>query len=256
MEVTAIQKNSDDMLQPTPQPWGFWPTLGFSAVIAIVYLVATIIVCAGFTIIALAGDSELNVEEFAKALETNGLFLAISFAISAPLVVVLALLFAFIRKNITVGQYLGLRNPGLKEFVKWCVLLGIFVAGSDTLTVFLDQSIVPEFMSKVYTTAYFTPLLWFALVIAAPVSEEIFFRGFLFKGIESSRVGSVGAILLTSALWAILHLQYDAYGIVTIFACGVLLSVARIRTGSVYVTIAMHAMMNLIATCEVAIMLR
>jgi len=99
------------MRQPIPQPWGFWPTLGFSAVIAIVYLVATIIVCAGFTIVALVRDSDLNVEEFGHSLETNGLFLAISFAISAPLVVGMVLLLALVKKGITVRQYLCLYHP-------------------------------------------------------------------------------------------------------------------------------------------------
>jgi len=40
--------------------------------------------------------------------------------------------------------------------------------------------------------------------------EELFFRGFLFRGLSSSFMGPVGAVLVTSALWALIHTQYDA----------------------------------------------
>ncbi len=52
------------------------------------------------------------------------------------------------------------------------------------------------------------------------------------------------------------HLQYDLYEIATVFVLGVVLALARLRTNSLYTTIAMHAMVNFLATLEVAIYLR
>lgn len=60
---------------------------------------------------------------------------------------------------------------------------------------------------------------------------------------------------MTAALWAMIHLQYDAYGIATIFVGGILVGLARLKTGSVLLCVMMHAMMNLVATIQVAIFL-
>ena len=108
-------------------------------------------------------------------------------------------------------------------------------------------------MTTAYETAGFLPLLWFALICLAPMFEEIFFRGFMFSGIRHSRLGGAGAILITSLVWAGIHLQYDAYQMATIFAGGLLLGTARLKTNSVYLTIGMHAIWNILATIETAV---
>jgi membrane protease YdiL (CAAX protease family) len=71
-----------------------------------------------------------------------------------------------------------------------------------------------------------------------------------------SRLGAVGAVGLTSLVWALIHVQYDAYGIATIFVTGLLLGYVRLKTGSLYATIFLHGLMNLVATLEVVVVLR
>ena len=93
-----------------------------------------------------------------------------------------------------------------------------------------------------------------ALLVAAPLFEETFFRGFLFRGFASSFLGVIGTVLVTAGLWALLHVQYDAYGIALVFALGLLLGIARARTGSLWVPIAMHSAANLVATIETAVL--
>ena len=110
-------------------------------------------------------------------------------------------------------------------------------------------------MVDAYKTAYFTPLLWLAFIIAAPLYEEILFRGFMFKGIENSRAGPIGAVIITSLAWSALHVQYDFLIIVSIFAGGLLLGWARLKTNSIYIPIAMHALQNLMAIIVVIIYL-
>ncbi len=94
------------------------------------------------------------------------------------------------------------------------------------------------------------PLLWIALIVAAPVFEEIFFRGFLFRGFLGSRLGSFGTIVVTSLLWTVIHIQYDLYDMASIFVIGLLLGLSRFRSRSLYVPIAMHAVNNLVAAIE------
>jgi len=237
-------------------PWGFWPTIGFSCIIAIVYTFIQVIVAVVFTVVAIIRTPEFDVEKFADSLQKNGLFYAMATCAAAPLTIGLIILFAKIRKQITIKEYLCLRMPGWKELLKWSFVVLLFVGCFDTLTFLIGRPIVPQFMVSAYTTAYFTPLLWLALVIVAPLVEEMFFRGFLFKGIESSRMGSAGAIIITSLAWSAMHTQYDVYGIATIFAGGLLLGFARLKTNSIYPPIVMHALQNTIATIEIIIYLR
>jgi membrane protease YdiL (CAAX protease family) len=83
--------------------------------------------------------------------------------------------------------------------------------------------------------------------------EEPLFRGFMMRGIWHSRLGAVGAIVIASACWSLLHLQYDCYSIIQIFLAGLLLGAARLKTQSLYPPLAMHSLMNLLATVEVVV---
>ena len=83
--------------------------------------------------------------------------------------------------------------------------------------------------------------------------EETFFRGFLFEGFRHSRIGIAGTIVLTALIWALFHVQYGIYEIVTIFVMGIILGIVRLDTRSLWSTLLMHAFSNLIATLEIAI---
>ncbi len=170
---------------------------------------------------------------------------------SAPVAIGLAWLFARLRREMLVKDSLALKPVAGREMVRWCLALLVLVILSDGLTLLLGRAVVPEVMVDAYRTAYFPPLLWLGVIVCAPLSEEILFRGFLFKGILHSRLGGIGAVLLTSSIWAAIHAQYDLYGKATIFVIGLLLGVARLKTDSVYTGVVMHALMNLIATVQV-----
>ena len=72
-------------------------------------------------------------------------------------------------------------------------------------------------------------IFWIAIVFAAPVFEEIFFRGFLFEGFRKSRIGDLGTVIITALTWAIIHTQYGYYEMSFIFLLGILLGVVRIK---------------------------
>jgi hypothetical protein len=108
-------------------------------------------------------------------------------------------------------------------------------------------------MVEAYRTAPSLPALLFAIVVVAPIFEEIFFRGFLFQGIRYSRLGPIGAIGITSFFWAIIHLQYGIYGIATVFALGLLFGIARLKTDSIHLLMVMHSLVGIVATMETAL---
>jgi membrane protease YdiL (CAAX protease family) len=237
------------IIQPTetPRPWGFWGTLGFSLVITVVYVLAQAVVVIAFSMVGEMSGNKLD----PKTAASDGLLLATATCLAAPVSVGLVCLFAVLRRGPQLKEYLGLKWVTAKEFSRWLILLLILVVASDALTSWLDKPIVPEFMLNTYLTAGFVPLLWLALIIAAPFSEEFLFRGFMLEGFSKSKLGPTGAIMLTASAWSALHIQYDVYGIVSIFVSGLLLGYVRLKTGSLYLCIALHGAMNFIATLEV-----
>lgn len=141
----------------------------------------------------------------ARDLAETGLFWSLATCASTPVAIGLSWLFASRRPGITVKDYLGLRKVSLKELFRWCVVLLALLVCFDLTTTFLNRPIVPNVMIDAYRTAQVMPLLWLALIVGAPLAEEIFFRGFLFKGLLHSRLGPIGAIVVTSAIWSGIH---------------------------------------------------
>jgi membrane protease YdiL (CAAX protease family) len=90
------------------------------------------------------------------------------------------------------------------------------------------------------------------MVVAAPVFEELFFRGFLLAGFQRTILGTAGAVVVTSLLWAVIHTQYDLYYMATIFVRGVVLGLARVHSGSLILPIGLHAFVNGLATMQTA----
>lgn len=248
---------TETTIEKKPLPWGFWSTVGFTGIIGVVYIFIQVIVVIVFALPTIMHNENFDIEQFAKSMEANGLFLSISTCAAAPFTIGLTILFAKIRKTISIRDYFCFYAIEWKEIAKWSLILIVFTACFDTATFLMGRPIVQQFMVDVYKTASFLPLLWFTLVIVTPLAEEIFFRGFLYKGIESSRLGPAGAIILTSLVWSALHIQYDIYGIIAnIFMGGLLLGFARVKSNSIYPPIVMHILQNIISTAEVMIYLR
>ena len=82
------------------------------------------------------------------------------------------------------------------------------------------------------------PARWLLIVLLAPLTEEVLFRGVLFHRC-ARRWGVRRGALATAALFGILHLNP-----VGIFAFGLLLQVLYLRTRSLWVTAFAHALNN------------
>ena len=88
--------------------------------------------------------------------------------------------------------------------------------------------------------------------LAAPVAEELLFRGFLFSALSKSRLGFVGAALLTTAAWTSLHVGRSPYAHAQLFASGLFLTWLLVWTGSLRVPILCHMLFNSGVTLLVA----
>jgi membrane protease YdiL (CAAX protease family) len=234
------------------EPLGLRATLGFSAFILALYSVFQILVATVFVSLAKAEHPELDLEVYARSLSSNGSCIGVMAVVSGLICTPLTLWFTKLRKNISVRDYIGFKEPLKREWVQWLLILAAFLFLSDGVSLLLHQPIVPPFMVDAYKTASFLPILLFAIVVVAPIFEEIFFRGFLFQGIRYSRLGPIGAIGITSVVWAVIHLQYDIYGMATVFALGLLFGIARLKTDSIHLLMVMHSFVGLVATLETA----
>ena len=87
-------------------------------------------------------------------------------------------------------------------------------------------------------------LLAFLSLIAAPLVEETFFRGFIFTGIWK-RFGYAWGAVLSALLFSLAHQQLGA--MVPIFLLGLLLAWLYARTGSLWTCILAHFTYNSIA---------
>jgi membrane protease YdiL (CAAX protease family) len=222
------------------------------AAIAIVFVVLqTVVLFTGVEFDVNAGEAQ--VDEQIAALAQDGYFLSLAtFATTLVGCVIIAGVVK-LKKGSRLREYLALRTVRLRTMLTWIGLTLCLIVLTDVLSTLVGRPIVPDVMLNFYETATPMWMLWVALIIGAPLFEETFFRGFLFKGLESSVVGLAGAVLVTAALWALIHVQYEAYEVSIIFLGGVLLGAARSRTGSLLVPLAMHAVVNLVATIEMAI---
>ena len=81
----------------------------------------------------------------------------------------------------------------------------------------------------------------FAVVVVAPVSEELLFRGLLLPGL-AERHGRVIGILISALLFGIIH--FDPVAIIYATTAGIVLGALALRTGSTLVAIALHAGVN------------
>jgi membrane protease YdiL (CAAX protease family) len=239
-----------EVVDEEPEPWGLWATLGFALIVLVAFVVIQTAILTTMVVAEQLRDRSIDVEQTALDLGSNGLFVSLATFASALPCLGLTVLFAWARRQLPVRQYLALRRVPRHVLLRWLLLFTVFLLGIETINYGLDRP-VPEFMLEVYRTAGSAALLWVALIVVAPLFEEFFFRGFVFRGIQHSRLGSAGATLITAAVWAGIHLQYDACDVLFVFAAGVVLGIARVRSGSLVPPLVLHATMNLVATIQV-----
>jgi uncharacterized protein len=233
---------------PLPQPWGYLATLAWALLAAVVSVVASALVARVWYADRL---------DLAQDLMTDGeLFSSLTVVSTVAQVAALALAARLARWG--VADYLGFTIPNWRETALGLACIAAFVLGSDALTYIANRDIVSSFQTDTFRSARESgslPLLWLTFVLVGPAGEEATFRGFLFRGWARSPRAVLPAIVAISAIWAVIHVQYDWFGIVQIFLSGLLLGWIRWRSGSALLTLLLHGVMNAWATVETIIKL-
>jgi membrane protease YdiL (CAAX protease family) len=231
-----------------PRIWKFWGTGLWGLFVFAAMFVGQIAVVAWFV---LRRDGPFD---FASAIHVVGSGLTISLSVIMGLPAVVAALWIAIRSSGTsFADYLALRGTSGKNFLIGAVALGILVMGWDLLSRAVGREVEPGFMAEVLRSARADGALWLLVIafcVAAPVSEELFARGFLYRGWSESFLRPAGAILLSSVAWTALHLQYDWFFFGEVFSIGLLLGYLRYRFHSTWLTIFLHGLNNSAAVTQ------
>src|SRR5690606_37635196 len=110
---------------------------------------------------------------------------AVSLVILTSTPIQVALLWLMARQAGEPAAYLGLTVPRRGEVLLGLIVLAAFILIGNTVTWLAGRDIVTSFQSDIHRTASaagWLPVLWLAVVVVAPVGEEMLFRGFLFRG--------------------------------------------------------------------------
>ncbi|MCK5918319.1 MAG: CPBP family intramembrane metalloprotease [Cocleimonas sp.] len=234
----------------TQEYWRLGATIVFSLLILLSFIISQ---TASFMIYASSKFAEhpsTDEAAFFNSLLSNGDAISMAEIPATIIGILVTFLFITLHKHQSIENYLHLHTIDSKTLFKY---LGIMIITIFVLNIVatLAEHPTPQIMLDIYHSAKQPALLWFALIVAAPFFEEILFRGFLFEGLRHSPLGFIGTAIITSALWAGIHLQYGLYEIVIIFFVGLILAYAKVKTGSLYIPIAMHSFMNFAAVVEI-----
>jgi len=227
-----------------PQPWGIPATIAW---LLFAFLASAVMATVIFA--AWQGDRANQ-----RLFTYDGVVITIGAMTSIP-VQIMVLAFAARLRRWTPTDYLALNIPKRSEIVFAMLCTIALMILFDGLMVVSGRDLVPPFQIEAYQSAKDAGwLLWLmlAIVVVAPVGEEIAFRGFLYRGLVRPGYEKL-AIVVISLAWALLHIQYDWLGMAQIFAAGLALGWFRWASGSTTLTIMMHVLINFEAMLETAI---
>jgi membrane protease YdiL (CAAX protease family) len=225
--------------------WGLAATLGF-AVLAFGFGQAVGI---GALSAAMSADPSLSTYD--------GSAVTISLLVGNPVQVVTLALAARITGE-DLLTYFALGVPRWRDVMIAVAGLAVVILVGDVLTVAFGRDLVPSFQLQIHRSARAEGALlslWFALIVVAPVGEELLFRGFLFRGLVREPRDALPGILVISLIWSLLHIQYDWFGAALVFVIGVLLGYVRLYSGSTTLVILLHMLLNLESVIETVIAL-
>jgi membrane protease YdiL (CAAX protease family) len=168
------------------------------------------------------------------------------------LLVLAAVLFASIKRRPRRWHF-GIRATRFWPTVGWAVLAFAVMMGIEFgyVELFgLDQSDVDELGEDNLIAGFAVSV---AVIVVAPVAEEIFFRAFFYRALRT-RLRVWPAALIDGIVFGSLHFQgFDTAIILPVIALfGVGQCLVYERTGSLFAVIAIHAAFNTVAMLTVA----
>jgi uncharacterized protein len=234
---------------PPPEPTrDALPPLGvpvwapFAALVATFVGVLILGIVAGIVVTVAGGDVSADDP-------STGLSLVLTTMQDALLVFVAWYAVELLGTRPTVASF-GFRAVRVLPALGWTLLAyaGFWLATAAVVGILGDPE-EQELVQDIESETAFVVLAGYALLscFIAPIAEEVFFRGFMFRGL-AGRVHPIWAALITGSVFGVIHLGgAPVTSVVVLSIFGVALCFVLWRTGSLIPCIMLHALNNSIA---------
>ena len=199
--------------------------------------------------LVLADSKSLTIGDIFYLGSNNGTIVSLSIIVSLVILSLLSVAIISIKGG-NSRHYLALKPFSLALGIAMFGVLLLFMIASQALTYWLDKA-PSDFVDPLYQSVSSVWLLVLAIVVVAPIYEELIFRGLLWKAVSeqfaeqsSEAYSAIIASILTSLIFAVIHLQYGIYEISTIVVLALVFCYARYKSGSLLLPILLHIINN------------
>lgn len=216
-----------------------------SAGLLVVFFVSQIVGIVLFAPYFLPNAENLSTDAQLQLASQHGMVISFTAILSFFMVFFTILILAKLQKT-PLKTILPIKKSKLSLWIIFSVIL-VFLN-----TIFYQISLLLErepmlFMDSLAQTANPLWVLILAVVLIIPIYEELIFRGFMWSALVNSKLGIVGASLITSGVFAWVHFQYGVVELMMIFALALLFGMARLYSGSLKLPIFLHITNNSMA---------
>ena len=134
--------------------------------------------------------------------------------------------------------------------MKWLLAGFIFWAISSMIGAMMNLP-VEQFMLDIKAASNSVGVIALVIVsicLVTPVMEELVFRGWLFRRIGQTKLGDIGALILTAIIFTVIHSQYEHnVSFIIMLAFGLLLGFIRYKSNNISYSIVTHMFFNSLA---------
>lgn len=163
-----------------------------------------------------------------------------------------------IANGLAVALLFAFRMVRLKTFsplrVKWSwIPLAIVaaLAGIFSMNLLCEQLNLPDMMAEQFKSLAHDPWGILAMVIVAPITEELLFREAIITSLLRHNLHRWQAVLISSLAFGIVH--FNPVQVVFAFFIGIILGTIFVKTGRALVTSIIHIINNGLAAIEMRI---
>ncbi|MGG0664455.1 type II CAAX endopeptidase family protein [Viridibacillus arvi] len=177
----------------------------------------------------------------------NDLYSGTLMGLTISIILILGIYFIALHPKKLSWSEVGIKSFAVKDWKIIVIFSVILMVGA--LIIVVLTSLIGNSWENSKTEAiqqnvtFITVLIAFiSAAVISPIYEEIFYRGFLYRWLRT-RIGFVGAILLSSIIFTIVHIP--TYNVMPVnFFSGIIFALAYERTNSIWPSVIIHGLTN------------